>query len=318
MATAQNQIQTETTTETQVTTITARPGTVTVALQGPDAISSSLSSAISVESQQLEINSQLAPNNPFRSEHPLPTSATRFTRTIIVPVIEATKTSAASGQTSATDVYFIGENDGTTTWLSNFTPQESMTIGTITVTLSPVPSSSISRTNLSRITESATRTNTLTTTVERQNSAVSASVGGPGDIGYQGWNTSASAPTTASTSAHSMDGGVSGVPSSFQVVTIRRSSAITTTIVEVSRSATSRALPPNAYGSTLNITFPTATYEYEKRFEGDGRRRAVCEWITATMRGTPVSWPNNYDGSKTVNCATFTSSTSQPQLTPCT
>ncbi|ERF75438.1 hypothetical protein EPUS_00231 [Endocarpon pusillum Z07020] len=314
----QNQIQIETTTETQVTTITAQPDSVTVALQGPDAISSSLSSAFSVESQQLEINSQLAPNNPFRSQHPLPSSATRFTRTLIVPVIEATKTFAASGQTSATDVYFIGENDGTTTWLSNLIPHESMTIGTTTVTLSPVPSVSTIRTVRSRVTESATRTNTLTMTVERPNAVASASVGGFGGVGYQGWNTSASALAPASTSALLMDGGGSGVLSSFQVVTTRQSSAIITTTVQVSGSATSRALPTNAYGSTANITFPTAGYGYEKRSDVDGRRRAVCEWITATMRGTPVSWPNNYDGSKTVNCATFTSSTqqSQPALPP--
>ncbi len=314
----QNQLQIETTTETRVITVTAQPDTVTVALQGPDAILSSLSSAFSVESQQLEINSQLAPNNPFRSEHPLPTSATRFTRTLIVPVIEATKTSAASGQISATDVYFLGEHDGTTTWLPNFTPQESMTIGTTTVTLSPVPSVSISRTTRSRLTESATRTNTLTTTVERQNSVASASVGGFGGTGYQGWNASSSAPAMASTSARSMNGGGSGVPSSFQVVTIRRSSAITTMAVEVSPSATSRGLPTNAYGLTVNITFPTANYEHKKRSDRDDRRRAVCEWITATMRGTPVSWPNNYDGSKTVNCATFMPSTQQPQPTSCT
>lgn len=312
MIASQNQTQIETTTETQVTTITVQPGTVTVALQGPEAISSSLSSAFSVESQQLEINSQLAPNNPFRSLHPPPTSATRFTRTLIIPVVEATKTSAASGQTPATDVYFIGESNGTTTWLTNFTPHESMTIGTTTVTLSPVPSESANRNDRSRLTGVATRTMTVT----RPSSVSSANGSGFSGIGYQGWNTSTLAPATAPTENCSTCEGASKISSTFRVITTRRSSALATATVHLSASPTSQALPTNAYGSTVNITFPTADYGLSKRSGADDRRRAVCEWVTATMRGTPASWPNNWDGSKTVNCATVAASTQQPRHTP--
>jgi hypothetical protein len=309
----QNQTQIETATKTQLTTITAQPGTVTVALQGPAAISSSLSSAFSVESQDLENKSQMAPNNPWLSAHPPTPSPTRFTRTIVVPVIEATKTSATSGQTSATDVYFIGESNGTTTWLTNFTPHESMTIGTITVTLSPVPSLPASRTGRSRLTEHATQANLATSTINRANFSPSGNGSSFTGIGYQGWNSSAIDPTTAATSISSTSG-----PSSFQVVTIRRSSAIATTTIHLPAPPTSLALPTDAYGSTVNITFPTAEHGYRKRSEGDARRREICERVTATMRGTPVSWPNNWDGRKTVNCATVTSSTPQyiPQPQP--
>lgn len=312
----ENHTETEMTTETEVTTVTAQPGTVTMALQAPDAISSSLSSAISVESQQLEINSQLAPNNPFRSNHPpATTSATRFTRTLVVPVVEATKTSAASGQTSATDVYFIGESNGTTTWLTNFTPQDSMTIGTTTVTLAPVRSTSTGGTGGSRVTEHATRTNTITTTVSRPNS-LSPAVGKSFTlVGYQGWNSSTLGAAPATTSGCSNNELGSNVPSTFQVVTIRRSSTIATTTVRISTSPTSRALPTNADGDTANITFPTATYGHQKRSEEDIRQHAICELVTATMRGTPVSWRNNWDGSHTVDCATVSTSTLQPQPT---
>ena len=349
MIATQNQTQVETTTEIEVTTITAQPGTVTIALQGPDAISSSLSSAFSVESQQLEINSQLAPNNPFRSAHPPPTSATRFTRTIVVPVVEATKTSAASGQTSATDVYFIGESNGTTTWLSNFTPHESMTIGTTTVTLSPVASVTANRTNSSRLTGHATYTNssrltgyatytnssrltgyatytnssrltgyatytnTVTVAVSQPSSLSSASGSNFTGVGYQGWNTSTLTPATGLTSGRPYYGGATNVPSSLQTVTIRRSYTIATT---TQTSAASGPLPTNPYGSSVNITFSTAGYDHQKRSGEDGRRRAICEWVTATMHGTPVSWPNNWDGSKTVDCASVTQNTTQPQPTP--
>lgn len=314
----QNQAQIETTTETYITTATVQPGTVTVALQGPGAISSSLSSAFSVESQQLEIISQLAPNNPYLSAHPpTTTSATKFTRTLVIPVVEATKTSAASEQTSATEVYFIGESNGTTTWLTNFTPHESITIGTTTVTLSPVHSVSASRTDVSRLTEHATHTNIVTMTLNRPTSLLSGNGGNFTGTGRQGWNSSMIALATATTSGCSTNGAASNAPSSFQVVTIRRSSAITTTTVYLLGSPTSQVLPTNAYGATANITFPTAAYANQKRAPEDGRRRAICEWITATMRGTPVSWPNNWDGSKTVNCATLATSTSQYQPTKC-
>jgi hypothetical protein len=311
----QNQTRIETTTEIQVVTVTSQPGTVTVALEGPGAIYSSISSAISVESQQLEINSQIAPNNPLTSGHPpTATSATRFTRTIVVPVIEATKTSAASGQATATDVYFIGQSNGTTTWLSNFVPHESMTIGTTTVTLSPVPSASASRTNRTRFTEHTTRTNTMTMTVDQPNPSLPANGGSFAGPGYQGWNSSICASAFASASGCTNNGGDTNRPSSFQVVTIRRSSVVTTTLYR-SSSPISQALPTDAYGSTVNITFPTAVYDHQKRSGDDPRRRAVCEWVTATMRGTPVSWPNNWDGSKTVNCATMMPYTAQSQPT---
>ncbi len=316
MILTQNQTQIETITETSVTTSIAQPGTVTVALQGPGAISSSLSSAFSVESQQLEINSQLAPNNPFTSGHPpTATSATRFTRTIVVPVVEATKTSAASGQNSATDVYYIGESNGTTTWLTNFTPQESMTIGTTTVTLSPVPSASASHINGSSLTVHATHTKSVTMTTRRSNSLSPANAGSFTSIGYQGWNSSVVGSAAATASGYSSDEGGVSAPSSFQTVTVRRSTAINTTTVHLLASPTSLALPTDAYGSTVNLTFPSAGYGHKKRSGEDGRRRAVCEWVTATMRGTPVSWPNNWDGSKTVNCATVASSAPQPPPT---
>ena len=313
-----SQHQIETTTETRVTTITAQPDTVTVALQGPDAILSSLNSAFSVESLQLEINSQLAPNNPFTSGRPpTATSAARFTRTIVIPVVEATKTSAASDQISATDVYFIGESNGTTTWLTNFTPHESLTIGTTTVTLSPVPSRSATRTVRSRLTDHATHTNTFTTTITRPKSLPAADGGRLGGVGDQGWNSSTLVLGTATGPRYSTNQGDSTVPSSLRVVTIRRSSAVaTTTTTHLSRSPTSRHLPTNAYGTVVNITFPTADYVHQKRSGRDGRRRAICEWVTATMRGSPVSWPNNWDGSKTVDCATIAVNTPQPLPTP--
>lgn len=315
---AKNLTEIETTTKTQFTTVTAQPGTVTVALQAPGAISSSLSSAFSIESQQLEINSQLAPNNPFTSGRPpTATSATRFTRTIVVPIVEATKTPAASGQTSATDVYFIGESNGTTTWLTNFTPQESLTIGTTTVTLSPVASASANRTSRSRPAGPPTRTNTVTMTISRPDSLPPANGGRAGAVGDQGWNSSTLILDIATTSGYFTTGGGPEVPSSLRVVTVRRSSTVSATAIQPSASPTSRDLPTGAYGTTVNITFPTADYDYQKRSGRDGRRRAICEWVTATMRGTPVSWPNNWDGSKTVDCATVAMNTPQSQPSPC-
>lgn len=321
MVSFENQAQIETLTEIQRTTITAQPDTVTFALQDPAAISSSLKSAFSVESQQLEINSQLAPINPFTSGRPpTATPATRFTRTIIVPAIAASKTSVAIGQTSATDVYFVGESNGTTTWLTNFTPQQSMTIGTTTVTLSPVPSGSASRTIRSRSVQRGTLTTTITTTPDRPSAFSSGDGGGFTRVGYQGWNSSTTDAAAPMQSGFSSNEGASGLPSSFQVVTIRRSSTVATTASYLSTLATSVALPTGAYGSNVNITFPTDDHDHRKRSARDDRRRAVCEWVTATMRGTPVSWPNNWDGSKTVDCATFTSSTTlqtQPTQRTC-
>ena len=310
----QNKIKIETKTETQVLTVTVQPDTVTVALQGPEAISSSLNSAFSVESQQLEINSQIAPNNPYRSLHPPPSSATRFTRTIVIPIVEATKTSAASGQPPATDVYFIGESNGEPTWLSNFTPHESMIIGTTTVTLSPVPSKPAKSTHRLKPVSMSPQTNTTMT----GNEANSSSTNGAGftGMGYEGWNTSArSAATVPSGYCPTCETG-SNAPSSFRVITTRRTSSITTITVHRTASIPSQALPTNAYGSTVNITFPTTDYGLDKRSGGDYPKRAVCEWITATLQGTLASWPNNWDGSKTVNCAEFTASAQQPQSTP--
>ena len=293
-----NQSQVETITQIETTTITEQPGTVTVALQDPDAISSSLSSALSVESQQLEINSQLAPINPHTSTRPPPPpSATRFTRTIVVPVVEATKA------TSATDVYFIGESNGTTTWLTNFIPHESMTIGTTTVTLSPVPSVSAGPANASRSTERSIHTSIVTITTSRPGSLSLANGGALGN-GEQGWNSTALAPATAMRSGCSTDGTGLNASSPFTTVTVRRSSVILTTTAQPSTSPIIPDLPADAYGSTVNITFPTADYSHRKRAVEDNRRKAVCEWVTATMRGTPVSWRNNWDGSRTVNCAT--------------
>jgi hypothetical protein len=310
----QNQIKIETKTETQVQTVTVQPDTVTVALQGPEAISSSLNSAFSVESQQLEINSQIAPNNPFRSLHPPPSSATRFTRTIVVPIVEATKTSAASGQPPATDVYFIGESNGEPTWLSNFTPHESMTIGTTTVTLSPMPSKPAK--SIHRLEPVSISTQTNTTMTEDEPNSESTNGAGFTGMGYEGWNSSARSAATVPSGYCPTCEAASNAPSSFRVITTRRTSSITTITVHQSASVTSEALPTNAYGSAVNITFPTADYGLDKRSGGENRRRAVCEWITATLQGTLASWPNNWDGSKTVNCAEFTVSNQQPQPTP--
>lgn len=292
---------------TEVTTITAQPGTVTVALQGPDAIASSLNSAISIESQQIEINSQLAPINPLTSGRPpTTTSVAYFTRTIIVPVVEATKTSVPDGQSPVSAVYFIGESNGTTSWLSDFTPVQSMTIGTTTVTLSPVPASSRNPVNGSAVIQPATRTEYSTRTTTWQGTSSAAARAFSTSVDYQGWNSSRLDPAA---SGYSTSQGYSNIPSSFRVSTVRRTSAVTTSTVYVSASLTSGSLPTNAHGSTANITFPTANYGSQKRSAEDLRRRAVCEWVTVTMRGIPATWRNNWDGSKTVNCATVPMST---------
>lgn len=290
-------------TETQLVTVTARPGTVTVALQGPAAISSSLSSAFSVESQQLEIDSQLAPNNPLTSGHTLTTtSATRFTRTIVVPVVEATETSSPTGPPPSIDVYFISESNGTTTWLTNFTPEQSMTIGTTTITLSPIPSTSLTSGNSSMPITRATHTNSSTTTINRPGSLLVSLSGGLSGAQYQGWNASTADQATVVTSS-----GCTNATSSVRTVTIRRSSTITTETKHASTSPTSHALPTDGSGSIVNITFPTATYGDQKRGAvARDLRREVCEWVTATMRGEAVSWRNNWDGSKTVDCLATT------------
>jgi len=198
--------------------------------------------------------------------------------------------------------------------LSNFTPHESMIIGTTTVTLSPVPSKPAKSTHRLKPVSMSPQTNTTMT----GNEANSSSTNGAGftGMGYEGWNTSArSAATVPSDYCPTCETG-SNAPSSFRVITTRRTSSITTITVHRTASIPSQALPTNAYGSTVNITFPTTDYGLDKRSGGDYPKRAVCEWITATLQGTLASWPNNWDGSKTVNCAEFTASAQQPQSTP--
>lgn len=149
----QNQTQIGTTTETQVSTVTVQPSLLTVALEGPAAISSSLGYVISVESAQIEINSQLAPINPLTSTRPsVAPSPKTFTRDIVVPAAEASKTTGSDGKPLPTDVYFIAESNSTTKWLTNYVPPSALTIGTTTITISPVDRATVSpRPPLSRL-----------------------------------------------------------------------------------------------------------------------------------------------------------------------
>jgi hypothetical protein len=276
-----------------------------VALQEPAAISSSLSSAFSVKSKQLEIDSQLAPNNPLTSDRPITsTSATQFTRTIVVPVIEATGTFISTGPPASTDVYFIGMQNGSTTWMPDLTPDESVTIGTTTVTLSPLHSDSEAFRSSSTLTIGAVDTNALALSTGHLGASTTAPNDGLDGGAYPGWNASTFeqvGPTSGSSCATDLGGTNTTTPT--QAVTTHQSSVPSTETIPFTKSPVSHTLPTDASGLTVNITFPTASHGPQKRGSlNEDRRLAVCEWVTATMRGIPASWRNNWDGSKTVEC----------------
>lgn len=79
------------------------------------------------------------------------------------------------------------------------------------------------------------------------------------------------------------------------------------TVVVVTAPPSTYAMPTGASG-TANIEFPPqgpASYGINKRYLDEVHRRGLCDWVTATMRGTPAVWRNNWNGMKAINCDTY-------------
>ena len=308
-----------------MSTITVQPSLVTVALEGPGAISTSLDNVRSIESQQIEDHSQNAPINPLTSNSPSrPPTPKTFTHTIEVPAVEATKTLAADGKPLPTDIYYVGESNHTTKVLSNYVPNKTLTVGTTTLTISPIDRATVSRRPyISRVTVTGTQTNMRTETKTVDHLDHFGSGTGTGGtftgMGSGGWNASVFYNPAAASGGSSCSSGNVGTNGVTPYTVIVRVSSTVSTVTVLPSSPTSAVLPTGAYGSTANIEFPTPSgYGLGKRAVHDHRRREICEWVTATMRGREASWQNNWDGKKTVNCATYTTeypSTPTPQTT---
>lgn len=191
MVSVQNSVQTEFRTETVVSTVTVEPNSVTVALVNPEQISNSLASAMSVESQQIEINSQLAPINPLTSTRPhvAPTPKT-FTRSVGVPVAPAAKSTASNGKPLSSDVYFLAQSNGTTQMLSDIIPNSTLALYTTTITISPIDRATVSASPLHFVTRvTKTQTAAKTETVLRAQGTGNPNTGVYPGVGY-GWKNS--------------------------------------------------------------------------------------------------------------------------------
>ena len=281
-------------TVTLTQTVPSSPNTIAVALKNPSQITASISRAVSIDSVHIKDQSEL-----FPTVEGVFTTTNALTYTLIVPVVEATRTSKPVNETG-TDVYYVSVGTNTTDWLTNYTPAQSMTLGTTTVTLSPVPSQTgnVSKTLDSNQPSTRTIYRTSTSTVRGATPLKTGGIlTGPSIKLSLGWNA-----TTFSTHAHA-SGGSSDSPTVLPF-------SENTTVTQSNLVATATATINGTAAAPANTTISPATaypdsYGYGYGYHGSSvhgygkRQTSTCQYVTATINGNVVSWCNNYFGEST-------------------
>lgn len=273
-----------------------QPSTVTVALEDPAQISAALSSALSIESMYLSDQSELRPIS-----EPVVTSTNKLTITEVVPVIVATLTSSPTNNTGP---YYVSVGQSTTDWsLTDYTPVSSVTIGTTTITLSPVPPTTVASpttTVHSTFYTALTTHQTDTSTIHRP---FTLSTGGifPVPNSY-GWNTT----NTCSAVAAAASGSVSILP--IPLVTYTTVTNLTTVFLTANITAYPTISPTSPISSSEEIGYGYGFglgYASPSGYDTGLGKRQTCTLVYATLYGDVVSWCNNWDGSTVVTQTSF-------------
>ena len=288
------------------TTVYSPPETITVAVENVTSVSESLSSAAAVDTAQFSNESEL---NPVSETFP---SVSKFTHTIIVPLVEATKaTNSSSG------VYYVSVGQNTTNW--SYTPTQSTVVGTTTVTVSPVPTTPSMSINSTITINSTTH---ITSTTTRSGTAPSLTAGGAstGASPYYPWSNG--------TNSSTLFGGASssGKPSKSYGTTV---TVHNTTVTVYSTVATTTVSGP-VYPSTISIANATQTTNStitgtdsalgysgtNATWENTYGKRQVCTLVYATVSGNLASWCNNWDGHTVFHHSTYSSTCEQDVPSP--
>ena len=274
---------------------------MTIALENPDQIAASISSALAIESTYLSDQSDLAPVSA-----PKVTTTHLLTFTEVIPVVEATLTSSPANSTGP---YFVSVGHNTTDWsLTGYTPASSLTIGVTTVTLSPVPSTAAVATTTINSTHYMTLT-TRKTDTSTIHSPFPLSTGGifTGPKSY-GWNSTSTFSVLASGASGSVS--IMPIPNMGNTTTVTN---LTTVLV----TANVTAYPTRSASSTATCSDET-TYGYgfgsyaSPSHYGTGiAKRQTCTIVSATIDGAVVTWCNNWDGSTVVPQTSFTTTCKQ-------
>lgn len=314
------------------TTVYSPPETITIAVENYTSVFESLSSAASVDTAQVSNGNEFEPISES-----IPTAASTFVHTIVVPIVEAT---VASNSTSG--VYYVSIGQNTTVW--SYTPTQSTVVGTTTVIVSPFPTAHGPSANSTETTSSTTR---ITRTVTPSNSDFPLTTGGI----FTGPRTSAAPPypltngtnnstlfgATSGTGKHSVSHHYSSTVTKYTTVAsttvyvLPNNSALSTrasesvkhsvhynaTVTEYTIVATTTSYVISYPGTmevngtqTVNSTSsPTesvlgysgtnATFSYGKR--------QVCTLVYASISGNLASWCNNWDGHTVFHHSTYTS-----------
>lgn len=264
-------------------------------------VSESLSSAAAVDSAQFSNESEFNPVSETFS------SVSKFTHTIVVPVVEATKaTNSSSG------VYYVSIGQNTTNW--SYTPTQSTVVGTTTVTVSPVPTRPSMSINSTITINSTTH---MTSTMTTLGTGLSLTAGGAsiGGSPYYPWKNG--------TNSSTLFGGASGSgkPSKSYGATV---TVHNTTLTVYSTVATTTVSGP-VYPSSISIANATQTTNStttgtdsalgysgtNATWENSYGKRQVCTLVYATVSGNLASWCNNWDGHTVFHHLTYSSTCEQ-------
>lgn len=276
------------------TTVYSPPETITIALENITSVSESLSSAASVDTAQVSAANEAAPVSEA-----VPSTLSKFTHTIVAPLIEGT-----IGTNSSSGVYYVSIGQNTTNW--SYTPTQSTVVGTTTVTVSPLPTRSSTSGNS---TTAISTTTHITRTTTRSGSAITLPTGGIPAI-------SAPYPRTNRTDSSTFFASAawSGTPSVSYNTTVTLFTTVATTTVNVT-----------AYSTTISIANATQTVNSKSTctesalgfsgtnvtWENINVKRQVCTLVYATISGNLASWCNNWDGHTVFHHSTYTSTCEQ-------
>lgn len=278
------------------TTVYSPPETITIALENITSVSESLSSAASVDTAQVSAANEAAPVSEA-----VPSTLSKFTHTIVAPLIEGT-----IGTNSSSGVYYVSIGQNTTNW--SYTPTQSTVVGTTTVTVSPLPTRSSTSGNS---TTAISTTTHITRTTTRSGSAITLPTGGIPAI-------SAPYPRTNRTDSSTFFASAawSGTPSVSYNTTVTLFTTVATTTVNVT-----------AYSTTISIANATQTVNSKSTctesalgfsgtnvtWENINVKRQVCTLVYATISGNLASWCNNWDGHTVFHHSTYTSTLTPSQ-----
>lgn len=262
----------------------------------PAQIAASISSDMSIESVYWSDQSELAPVSarPVTTTHEL-------TITEVVPVVEATLTSSPTNNTGP---YFVSVGPSTTDWsLTDYTPLSSVTIGIITVTISPVPpTTDVSPTTTVHSTVYMTLTTRKigTSTIHHP---FPLSTGGifTGPKSY-GWN------STSSTIAAGASGSVSRLPVPLVSHTTVTNLTTVFTTMNITEYPTMSVTPTtiSSYSEETEYGYGFGSgYASQSDFGTGLVKRQICTLVYATLNGNVVSWCNNWDGSTVLTQTSF-------------